>query len=104
LLPHLKNLDTNERPPAQLADPSIPSVSESQLLSEYYAEITPCVDQGTAAVVRLVPEYQSRATQSRSDAEATWSALIGRQISWGEAARRWQQVDDATKAWWRAST
>jgi hypothetical protein len=97
LLPHLPNLDTGSTP-AQLAETSIPSPSESQLLSELYDESAPCRDRYITDSSKVVPALELILLQRRSDTDTVMSLLIKQQLTWGEAARRFKQAAEAVKA------
>jgi hypothetical protein len=94
LLPHLFHFDIGFTP-TQLADTSIPSPSESQLLSEYYDETVPCGNRYTTDWSKLVPALEPTFLQLRSDTDAVKSLLIKRQLTWGEAAPRFKQAAEA---------
>jgi len=82
--------------PAQLANTSMPTPEESQLLAAYIDEGRTCSDLYLPEIARVSPTAGQLLTQEYADIVATQSLLVNRQLTWGEAARRKQQtIDDA---------
>jgi hypothetical protein len=76
---------------------SIPTPSESQLLTDYHDELLPCYNRTVAAAYKVAPALEPVLTQERSDLEAAQLLLIKRQVTWGEAAQRERQILEGAK-------
>jgi hypothetical protein len=100
---HLSNLDTGRFAMAQIADDRVPTDAEAQLLVAYLDDAAPCRDKFVAGVSELAPAAQPVLAQVRSDFQGMALLLIKRQLTWGQAAQRQQQIEDAAVAKLRRS-
>ena len=98
LQPHLLNLETAQYTSAQLADASIPTPAESQLLTQERAEAQTCQNSFATAVEQIFPPLGPVFQQAQADAQAIVAQLINRQITWGQAAQRSKQNIEAYAA------
>jgi hypothetical protein len=99
LLPHLPNLETGYTP-AQLADPNIPSPSESQLLSEATDSARPCRDRYITDVSKVVPalgpilqQQEAEKRHDRISTDQTATYLGGRRAPQSANGRNCQGKD-----------
>ena len=95
LRPYL--LEGGKYTPAQLANTSMPTPAESQLLAAYIDEGRTCSDLYLPEIARVSPTAGQLLTQEYADTRATQSLLVNQQLTWGEAARRNQQTMDAAR-------
>jgi hypothetical protein len=92
LLPHLMPLDNNGHPTAaQLADTAYPTAEEARLLAQYTSD-THCKNMFRAQAAALEPAALPAIEQLFVDKDAIDADLIGRKITWGEAAYRMNSV------------
>jgi hypothetical protein len=81
---HFPDPATGKFSMAQLADTSIPTTGEAQLVGEYYDDTTACRRQTIDGIVQVVPASSTAFEQQASDAESLTRKLIRREISWGD--------------------
>jgi hypothetical protein len=104
LQPHLIDLNIGRYTMAQLADERIPTPEESRLLSAYVDERDSCTDNFAATGSQILPAAAPILAQERSDGQALLVLLVKRQLTWGEAAQRSQQLQEANAAKLRTMT
>ena len=95
LRPYL--LEGDKYTPAQLANTSMPTPAESQLLAAYIDEGRTCTDRYVPEIAKVSPTVAQVLTQAYADMRATQLLVVSRQLNWGEAARRNQQTMDAAR-------
>ena len=95
LRPYL--LEGDKYTPAQLANTSMPTPAESQLLAAYIDERRTCLDRYLPEIAKVSPAAGQLLTQEYADTRATQSLLVNQQLTWGEAARRNQETMDDAK-------
>jgi TonB family protein len=104
LQPHLIDLNTGRYTMAQLADERIPTPEESRLLTAYVDERASCTDNFVTAGSQILPVAAPILAQEKSDGQAVLLLLVKRQLTWGEAAQRSQQLQEAAAAKLRSMT
>jgi hypothetical protein len=95
LRPYL--LEGDKYTQAQLANTSMPTPAESQLLAAYIDEGRTCTDRYLPEIAKASPTVGQLLTQAYADIRATQLLLVSRQLNWGEAARRNQQTVDLAR-------
>ena len=102
LLSHFSDIDSGRFSMRQLADQQVATQVEGELLVRYFDETASCTDQFTASATRLVPAIGPIIVNEKSDIQAVALSLIRRQLTWGEAAQKQQDIQDAATAKLRA--
>ena len=74
----------------------------SSLLAAYIDAAAPCLSGAIEARSRVIPSWGPIFEQSRSEYNEVMLLLIKRQLTWGEAAHRQQQLQEASLAKMRA--
>jgi tetratricopeptide (TPR) repeat protein len=93
LLPHLNDLSSDPRFTAtQLADDSTPSQADAAALQAYIAERTQCQDKWLADIDQILPPSAPIRRQLMADTQVVLTGLVDRQMTWGAAAQRAQQL------------
>ena len=96
LLPHLRDYSYDSGyTMAQLADDRTPSAADAQVLRAYMDESTHCKDKWLAGIDQILPESAPIRKQLLVDTQAILWQLLTRQLTWGAAAQREQQLLDS---------
>ena len=91
--PHLGSPDNKFMPTlAQLADDSIPTKEESELLISYHDDSLPCRREALTKIDSVAPEIASAIADGLVDADEISLQLVKRKISWGKADKKFLQA------------
>jgi len=77
---------------AQLADDSVPTKDESNLLIRYHDDILPCRGDALSKVESVAPEFTSAMAVGMAEQDEIQLQLVKRHISWGKADKELVQV------------
>jgi len=82
----------------QLADTSIPTPDEAQLVAEYYDDSAACRRLAIDGIVQVVPASSTAFEQQASDVETLTRKLIRREISWGDYIQSYDSTRNTLKS------
>ena len=98
IVPRMLDPETGRASAEQMADTRTPTAAEGQLVAQLEVEKRPCTDHFADALGQLMPALGPIIANMRSDGDALYAQLAGSQITWGQAARRAQQLRDVYMA------
>jgi hypothetical protein len=78
---------------AELADTSLPTAAEAELLKHYTVDHAACESAFSTQIAVTEPAVAHAVNQYVFDFNSVYADLIMRKITWAEAARREQEVD-----------